>query len=238
MGVSIGLAVSGGVGIAAADGAFSAPQHIFQQLANEDGPVQQEAAAQAAAAQEEAAAQAGAALGPSVPTTTTTTVPSTPTTAPASADLDQEIFRVTDPGPEGTTISVWSERTAPQSGCLASVESATGKSADPGAKPPTPDGGGCSGGVGGTQAWESTLVYGGDGHIWVSPGGSTYMIVCGEQSAKATRVVFTLNDGTTYQARAVGGFFALGIPYNDFMSGGTQTTYNATGSVIQTNRAL
>lgn len=136
--LSIGVAVAGG-GIAAASGAFSGQAaHALRQLGSEDGPGQQ--AAKALGAEQAAAAAAGKPL-PSAPPASSTTLPPLP-------DLDQKVFRVTDPGPEGTTISVWSERTGAETGCLAAVESATGQSADPGSKPPTPTGGGCSGGVG------------------------------------------------------------------------------------------
>lgn len=223
--VSIGVTVAGGAGIAAASGAFSGPAaHALQQLAREGGPAQQSAMA-LQAEQARAAAEAATGKVPALP------VPSTPsTTLPPPPDLGQKVFRVTDAGPNGTTISVWTERTGAETGCLVTVESATGQSADPGFKPPTPTGGGCSGGVGFPASVAYT--YGMNAHIWVSPSGSMYMIVGGELSATATRVVFVLADGTTFAAHAAGGFFALGIPYTDYMSGGSVTAYSPNGTVL------
>jgi hypothetical protein len=185
--LSIGVAVAGGAGIATASGAFSGPAaHALQRLASEDGPGQQ--AAETLRAQQAQAAAAATGQRPAPPAS-----PSPSTTLPPPPDLDQKVFRVTDPGPEGTTISVWSERTGAETGCFVSVESATGQSVDPGFKPPMPTGGGCGGGAGSPAS--VTYVYGMDSHIWVSPSGARYYITAGELSATATRVVFRFDDG-------------------------------------------
>lgn len=219
--VGIGVAVAGGASIAAASGAFSAPAaHALRQLTR-DGEQAQQAIRSLRAEQAGAAGQ--------VPTPPVASTPST--TLPSPPDLGQMLFRVTDPGPEGTTIGVWTERTGAETGCLVTVESATGQSADPGYKPPTPTGGGCSGGGGGLPATVA-YTYGMNSHIWVSPSGSRYMITGGELSATATRVVFALGNGVTRTAHAADGFFALGIPYDDYMSGGRVTAYNSSGAVL------
>jgi hypothetical protein len=223
LGTSLGLTAAltaGGAGIAAASGAFSGPaSRTLQQLTSGQGSGSQ-AAARAAAA---AAAASGMAATPSPSASSATTLPS-------PSDLGQEVFRVTNPGPEGTTISVWSERTGSESGCLATVESAAGQSADSGSKPPTPAGGSCNGGVGIPSSVAYT--YGMNSHIWVSPSGATYQIVAGELSEAATRVVFKFDDGTTLDATAVGGFFALGVPNDRYMGGGTVTAYSPSGTVL------
>lgn len=218
--VGIGVTVAGGAGIAAASGAFSGPAvHALRQLASEGGPAQRAIRA----LRTEQAGAGGLVPAPLAPSTPSTTLPPPP-------DLGQPVFRVTDPGPEATTISVWSERTGAETGCVVTVESATGRSADPGYKPPTSTGGSCSGGVG--LPATATYTYGMGSHIWVSPSGSRYMITGGELSATATRMVFVLDDGVSFAANAAGGFFAIGIPYADYMSGGSVTAYSSNGSVL------
>lgn len=225
LGTSLGLAAAltaGGAGIAAASGAFSGTaSRTLQQLTSGQGSVKQTAAQLRAEAAAAAASGTAATRTPSV---------SSATTLPVPPDLGQEVFRVTDPGPEGTTISVWSERTGSESGCLATVESAAGQSADPGSKPPAPAGGACNGGAGIPSSVAYT--YGMNSHIWVSPSGATYQIVAGELSDAATRVVFKFNDGTTLDATAVGGFFALGVPSDPYMGGGTVAAYSPSGRVL------
>ena len=113
-----------------------------------------------------------------------------------------------EPGPDGTTIRVYSQRTGRQNGCLVAIVSTAGLPPSP-ALPALDHFGGCSGLVGtpGTIAVPAppgagedaspSYTYGWSSGTYFAPDGSLYQVMVGQLSPTATRVVVTFGEGNT-----------------------------------------
>jgi hypothetical protein len=153
-----------------------------------------------------------------------------PRTAPGPTT---EHFLVTDPGPEGTTITVWSSSPTPGMSCFVAEVSEVGESTFPG-KPPNPDGGGCGGAPNAGASASATQLTGGGGSIWRSSSGVLYMIESSATVPSTARVVITFADGTTITPAVGNGWFAFGVPYDEWAAGFTQTEYSDSGTALYT----
>ena len=152
----------------------------------------------------------------------------------------KEALEVTDPGPNGTTISVWTYPESPTIQCVAIVESERGEDTFPGKGPG--NAGGCSGGLpspGGaaTTPPPSTVppqdrTYGGDGGIWRSNTGVLYWLVGSTAPSGATRVVLSFSNGSTQSVAIRHGWFAVGYPDSGIPASYTGVFYGSSGQVI------
>jgi hypothetical protein len=154
----------------------------------------------------------------------------TPVTQPTP---ETEHFLVTDPGPEGTTISVWASSPMPGVNCFVAEVSEAGEPTFAG-KPPQQDGGGCGGSPDPTASASATLLTGGGGSIWRSPSGALYMIVSSATVPGTARVTITFADGTTITPAIGSGWFAFGVPYGEWAGGFVQIESAGSGSTLYT----
>jgi hypothetical protein len=148
----------------------------------------------------------------------------------------KEKLEVTDPGPEGTKISVWTYQESTIQ-CVAIVESERGKPLSSGKGAGTP--GGCSGGVPNPGRRTSTTTvpapdrtYGGDGGTWRSDAGTLYFLVGSSAPADASRVVLTFSGGTVMSAAVQNGWFAVGFPYRLVSESYSGVFYGPSGHLI------
>jgi hypothetical protein len=148
----------------------------------------------------------------------------------------KEKLEVVDPGPENTTISVWTYAESSSILCVAGVESKPGERSNPGkpaAKVPV---GGCSGG--GTGSVPSDTVpppkdptYGADGGVWRGYTGQMFFIRAGMAPSGASSVVVTLSNGKKITADVRNGWYAFATTYN-LSFGLTGTFYRPNGAAI------
>jgi hypothetical protein len=125
-------------------------------------------------------------------------------------------LEVTDPGPGGTTISVWTYPESKTIHCLDIVESQRGEDLVPGHGPAI--GASCTqqnvspSGATSTSlpAPQSTYDYGGGGFQWRSNTGALYWLTASRAPTGATRVVLTFVDGTMKSIPVANGWFAVG----------------------------
>ena len=148
-------------------------------------------------------------------------------------DPKKVTFELTNPAPEGTTVSLWSYRVTPGFACTVILESSPGEATFPG-KPST-SGGGCGGALPGQQTSATTLppppnpTYGPDGSIWRSRTGTLYMLEGGSAPTAARRLVLTYADGTSASFGAHHGYWVGVIPYDHAVGGFTGVFYDAGG---------
>jgi hypothetical protein len=148
----------------------------------------------------------------------------------------KERLEVVDPGPEGTTISVYTYPESSSILCIAAVESKAGKATFPGKPAEKVPVGGCSGGLGnspppGTVPPPMDRTYGANGGIWRAPSGELYFVRAGNSPSGATSVELKLSDGTVRSASIRNGWFAIALPYN-LAFGFTGTFYGSHGAVV------
>jgi hypothetical protein len=150
----------------------------------------------------------------------------------------KEKLAVTDPGPEGTTISVWTYAAPYGWQCLAVVDSKQGEPTFPGKR--TGEGGGCSGSIPGKGPPSPTptlppgqeQVYGTTSGLWRSPTGKLYYLVGGSAPATATKVVLTFADGSTRSIRVQDKWFGTGISQNLWSRGWSGKFYGPSGEML------
>jgi hypothetical protein len=161
------------------------------------------------------------------------TSPSTSTTQPF--DPNKETLEATSPGPDGTSVGVWTYQSSPTSECVAIVESAIGDATAPG-KSGTGTAGGCSGSLtpSGTQpqTGTSSASYHEDSGVWRSSSGTLYQLAAGNAPVESTEVVMTLADGTTVSASVTNGWYVLAIPYSEWAPGYSGVFYGHSGAQI------
>lgn len=147
-----------------------------------------------------------------------------------------EILEVTNPGPEGTTVSAWTYSVTHGFECVAVVDSEAGEPTFPGKGPGV--GGGCSGipshsAPTVTAASPQAMTYGADAGLWRSPHGNLYYLTAGKTPEGATRVVLTFANGSTRSVHVGHAWFATGIPYDLFVGGYKGVFYGASGQLLQ-----
>ncbi len=151
-------------------------------------------------------------------------------------DQKKVTFEITNPAPEGTTVSLWSYQVTPDFSCTVILESSPGEATFPG-KPST-SGGGCGGVVPGQQTSGTTLppppnpTYGAYGSTWRSRRGILYMLEGGAAPTAASRLVLTYADGTTASFGVRHGYWAGVIPYGQAVASFTGVFFDATGRPI------
>jgi len=150
----------------------------------------------------------------------------------------KERLEVTDPGPEHTTLSVWTYAESADIFCVAVVESNPGKPTFPGKPPERVPAGGCTGHLPGTSEGQgqatpsgTTPHYGRFGGIWRGSSGTAYWIVAGSAPNGAIRVVLHLPSGSQQSAEVHNGWYAFGVPYGQNF-GITGTFYSSSGSAL------
>jgi hypothetical protein len=145
-------------------------------------------------------------------------------------------FELTNPAPEGTTVSLWSYQVTPDFSCTVILESSPGEPTFPG-KPSTA-GGGCGGVVPGQQTAATTLpplpnpTYGSYGSIWRSRKGNLYMLEGGTAPMAARRLVLTYADGATASFGVHDGYWVGVIPYDQAVASFTGVFFDATGGQL------
>jgi len=150
----------------------------------------------------------------------------------------KERLEVTDPGPERTTLSVWTYAESADIFCAAVVESNPGKPTFPG-KPPEPvPAGGCTGHLPGASEGQAQAPPTGTpphyerfGGFWRGPSGTAYWIVTGSAPNGATRVEFHPAGEAIQSANVRNGWYAFGVPYGQNF-GTTGTFYSSSGSPL------
>ena len=149
-------------------------------------------------------------------------------------DPKKEVYELTNPGPDGTTVSLWTYAETADFGCVAIVESRLGEPTFPG-KPATGVSGGCSGSLpegsapSTTTPSTATTTYGAYGGVWRSPTGDLDYLLGGSTPPDAARLELTYSDGTSQAVRAHNGWFVTVLPY-DLMAGGyTGAFYDSSG---------
>jgi hypothetical protein len=192
--VGTGVVAAGalGAGIAAADGAFNqqANKVLHQVVAG-------------------------------VPVTNPGTSPSPTGTANSLAPPPtpgQERLVLSTPGPEGSTLELWTYTLANGTVCHADVINAAGLPIAAG-KPALPNDGAC-GGAGG-------------GHIYRSASGALYWILANTVVPATSTVTMSFGDGTKVEPPVADDWMAVSLPYAEYASGFTQTEYDASGKVLQ-----
>jgi hypothetical protein len=142
-------------------------------------------------------------------------------------------FELTNPAPEGTTVTLWSYQVTPDFSCTVILESSPGEATSPG-KPST-SGGGCGGVLPGQQTSATSLqppanpTYGPYGSIWRSRKGNFYMLEGGMAPAAASRLVLTYADGSTASFGAHHGYWVGVIPDDQAVASFTGVFFDATG---------
>ena len=142
-------------------------------------------------------------------------------------------FELTNPAPEGTTVSLWSYQVTTTFSCTVILESSPGEATFPG-KPST-SGGGCGGVVPGQQTPGTMLppppnpTYGHYGGIWRSRKGNLYMLEGGTAPTAASRLVLTYSAGNTASFGAHHGYWAGLIPYDQAVASFTGVFFDTTG---------
>ena len=148
-------------------------------------------------------------------------------------DQKKVTFEITNPAPEGTTVSLWSYQVTPEFSCTVILESSPGEATFPGK--PSRGGGGCGGVVPGQQTSGTTLppppnpTYGPYGSIWRSRKGNLYMLEGGATPTAASRLVLTYANGTTASFGAHHGYWAGVIPYDQAVASFTGVFFDASG---------
>lgn len=151
-------------------------------------------------------------------------------------DPKKVTFELTNPAPEGTTVSLWSYQVTPDFSCMVILESSPGEATFPG-KPSTA-GGGCGGGLPGQPTSATTLppppnpTYGPDGSIWRSRRGNLYMLEGGAAPIAASRLVLTYADGSTASFGAHDGYWVGVIPYGHAVARFTGVFFDASGGQL------
>jgi hypothetical protein len=128
----------------------------------------------------------------------------------------KERLQVTSPGPDGTTVSLWTYQETPTMSCTAIVESNPGEPLFPG-KPETGTAGGCSGSPPNAKAPAvlppppQNRSYGADAGLWRSPKGILYYLVGGPTPAGSAHLELHLANGTTDSIPTRNGWFVAVI---------------------------
>jgi hypothetical protein len=160
-------------------------------------------------------------------------------------DSKKEMLEITNAGPEGTTVSLWSYQETQDLICEAIVESNPGQATFPG-KPGTGVAGGCSGSIPSSSTTlpsptppppTNNQTYGADAGIWRSPKGALYYLVGGPTPPGATRLRLTFPDGSSETVRAKNGWFATVISQVRFAGGYTGVFFGSDGKQIPGNEA-
>lgn len=152
----------------------------------------------------------------------------------------KEVEEITNPGPEGTTVSLWNYQETPDLSCQAIIESSAGQQLFPGKKG-TGTSGGCSGSIPNGATPTSPLppppppqdrVYGADAGLWRSPKGNLYYLVGGQTPPDATRLQITFSDGNIATIRVHNGWFVTAIPKDRWDGGYTGLFFGANSQQI------
>ena len=151
-------------------------------------------------------------------------------------DPAKEKLEVVDPGPEGTTISVWTYAESPAILCIAGVESKAGKATFPGKPAEKVPVGGCSGGPDGAPltgpgGQPAVPTFGADGGIWRAPSGQLFRILAGQAPSGASSVTLVLSNATETHAVVKNRWYAIGLPYS-VAFGFTGSFQNADGENV------
>ena len=134
----------------------------------------------------------------------------------------KEVLEVTNPGPEGTKVSLWNYQETADLSCTAIVESSVGQPTFPGKKG-TGTAGGCSGSIPTGPTTPATAlpppspqdrIYGADAGIWRSPKGDLYYLVGGPTPPSAAHLQLTFSNGSSTSIRVHNGFFVTVIAKN------------------------
>jgi hypothetical protein len=159
-------------------------------------------------------------------------------------DPRKEVLELTNPGPEGTTVSMWTYPVTADFECVAIVESKVGKATFPG-KPGTGVSGGCGGGQPGGKPPLTTAppltdpTLGAYAGIWRSPAGNLYYLTGGTTPLGASRLELTYSNGTSQSIRTRNGWFVTVVPYSLWVGGFTGVFYDSSGKKLpgtETNR--
>jgi hypothetical protein len=78
------------------------------------------------------------------------------------------------------------------------------------------------------------MLTGGGGSIWRSSSGTLYMIVSSAAVPGTVRVTVVFADGSAITPTVGNGWFAFGVPYNEWAGGLTQTEYSGSGAALYT----
>jgi hypothetical protein len=148
----------------------------------------------------------------------------------------KEKLEVVDPGPEGTTISVWTYPETSSILCIAGVESKPGKRTSPGKPAAKVSVGGCSGSGSGSQPSGTVpppqdRKYGADGGIWRGYSGQLFFVRAGNAPAGAKSLVVTLSNGKKITAAVRNGWYAFATTYK-LAFGLSGTFYLSNGTAI------
>jgi len=150
-------------------------------------------------------------------------------------DPSKEKLEVVDPGPEGTTISVWTYPESSSILCVAGVESKAGKATFPGKPGRAVAAGGCSGGPSGPSKSASSAPsdqsYGTDGGIWRAYSGQLFFVLAGRAPSGASSVRLKLSNGAIRTALVKNQWYAIALPYNTAF-GFTGTFYGPDGAAV------
>jgi hypothetical protein len=128
---------------------------------------------------------------------------------------------------------VWADSPTPGVNCFVSEVSEAGDPTFPG-KPTQQDGGGCGGAPSSSASANATMLTGGGGSIWRSSSGALYMIVSSAAVPGTVRVTVAFADGSAITPTVGNGWFAFGVPYNEWAGGFTQTEYSGSGAALYT----
>lgn len=151
-------------------------------------------------------------------------------------DPSKEKLEVVEPGPKGTTISVWTYPESSSILCVAGVESKPGKATFPGKPGRAVPVGGCSGSPSGQSKGSSSAVsdqiYGADGGIWRAYSGDLFRILAGNAPRGARSIGLTLSNGSIRTVVVKNGWYAIALPYK-IAFGFTGTFYGPDGAALR-----